>query len=96
VTLLLAVVTGALGGAGSILVVPVLVYLSVSPPFRGITGSLAVAGVTSVIGVVTARHAGNVKLARGITFRLVAIGGAATRASCATAPRGHGAPSPPP
>lgn len=83
-TLVLAVVAGvciglslgALGGGGSILAVPVLVYLLDQSPAQATTGSLVVVGVTSLIGAVTALLAGNVLLARGAAFGVVAIGGA--------------------
>ncbi len=68
---------GALGGGGSILAVPVLVYALDQSPSQATTGSLVVVGVTALIGAVTAHRAGNVLLARGVTFGLVAIGGAA-------------------
>ena len=84
VTLVLAVVAGALiglslgalGGGGSILAVPVLVYALGQSPAQATTGSLVVVGVTSLVGAVTAHRAGNVLLARGVTFGVVAIGGA--------------------
>ena len=83
-TLLLAVVAGALiglslgalGGGGSILAVPVLVYLLDQSASQATTGSLVVVGVTSLTGAITAHRAGNVKPARGVTFGLVAIVGA--------------------
>lgn len=68
---------GALGGGGSILAVPVLVYALGQSPAQATTGSLVVVGVTALIGAVTAYRAGNVLLARGVTFGLVATGGAA-------------------
>ena len=68
---------GALGGGGSILAVPVLVYALGQSPAQATTGSLVVVGVTSLIGAVTAQRGGNVLLGRGVTFGLVAIGGAA-------------------
>ena len=74
---------GALGGGGSILAVPVLVYLLGQDAGQATTGSLVVVGVTSLIGAVTARRAGNVMLGRGVTFGLVAIGGAAAGAKAA-------------
>jgi len=88
VTLLLAIVAGALiglslgalGGGGSILAVPVLVYLLGQDAGQATTGSLVVVGVTSLIGAVTAHRAGNVMLGRGVTFGIVAIGGAAAGA----------------
>ena len=83
-TLLLAVVAGALiglslgalGGGGSILAVPVLVYLLGQSASQATTGSLVVVGVTSLIGAIAAHRAGNVLLGRGLVFGLAAIGGA--------------------
>ena len=71
---------GALGGGGSILAVPVLVYALGQSPAQATTGSLVVVGVTALIGAVTAYRGGNVLLARGLMFGLVAIGGAAVGA----------------
>ena len=71
---------GALGGGGSILAVPVLVYLLDQSAAQATTGSLVVVGVTSLIGAVAAHHAGNVLLGRGAVFGAVAIGGAAVGA----------------
>jgi len=84
VTLVLAIVAGALiglslgalGGGGSILAVPVLVYLLDQSPAQATTGSLVVVGVTSLIGAIAAQRAGNVLFARGAAFGIVAIGGA--------------------
>ena len=67
---------GALGGGGSILAVPVLVYALGQSPVQATTGSLVVVGVTSLLGAVTAYRAGNVLLGRGVAFGLVAVGGA--------------------
>ena len=68
---------GALGGGGSILAVPVLVYALGQSPAQATTGSLVVVGVTSLLGAVTAYRAGNVLLGRGVAFGAVALGGAA-------------------
>lgn len=92
-TLALAVVAGALiglslgalGGGGSILAVPVLVYALGQSPAQATTGSLVVVGVTSLVGAVAAHRAGNVLLARGATFGLVATGGAVAGARASTA-----------
>ena len=92
-TLVLAVVAGALiglslgalGGGGSILAVPVLVYALDQSPAQATTGSLVVVGVTSLVGAVAAHRAGNVLLARGVTFGLVAIGGAVAGARASAA-----------
>jgi uncharacterized protein len=67
---------GALGGGGSILAVPVLVYLLGQSAAQATTGSLVVVGVTALIGAVTAYRAGTVMLGRGISFGVVAVGGA--------------------
>lgn len=67
---------GALGGGGSILAVPVLVYLLGQTAGQATTGSLVVVGVTSLMGAVTAHRAGHVLLGRGVAFGVVAIGGA--------------------
>jgi uncharacterized membrane protein YfcA len=71
---------GALGGGGSILAVPVLVYALGQSPAQATTGSLVVVGVTSLIGAVTAYRSGHVMLARGAAFGAVALGGAAVGA----------------
>jgi len=84
VTLLLAVVAGALiglslgalGGGGSILAVPALVYALGQSPAQATTGSLVVVGATSLIGAWAAYRAGHVLLARGAAFGAVALGGA--------------------
>ncbi len=83
-TLLLAIVAGlliglslgALGGGGSILAVPVLVYALNQSATQATTGSLVVVGVTALIGAATASRAGNVLLSRGVAFGAVAIVGA--------------------
>jgi uncharacterized membrane protein YfcA len=76
---------GALGGGGSILAVPVLVYALGQSPAEATTGSLVVVGVTSLVGAVTAHRAGNVLLGRGLGFGLVATGGAVVGARASTA-----------
>ena len=73
---LIGLALGALGGGGSILAVPVLVYLLDQSPAQATTGSLVIVGVTALIGAVTAARGGQVLLARGTTFGLVAVGGA--------------------
>jgi uncharacterized membrane protein YfcA len=92
VTVLLAAVVGALiglslgalGGGGSILAVPVLVYALGQSPAQATTGSLVVVGVTSLLGAVTAHRAGNVLLGRGVAFGTVALGGAVAGAKAST------------
>ena len=80
---LLGLSLGALGGGGSILAVPVLVYLLGQSPAEATTGSLVVVGVTSAIGAVAAHRHGHVMLGRGVAFGLLAIAGAAAGALAA-------------
>ncbi len=75
--LLIGLSLGALGGGGSVLAVPVLVYALGQSPGQATTGSLVVVGLTSLIGAVTAHRSGNLMLGRGVTFGAVAIAGAA-------------------
>ncbi len=67
---------GALGGGGSILAVPVLVYLLDQSAAQATTGSLVVVGTTSAISAFAAWRAGTALPARGAVFGLVATGGA--------------------
>lgn len=71
---------GALGGGGSILAVPVLVYLVGESPVQASTGSLLIVGISAATGAVAAWRAGNVHLGRGIAFGLVGMIGAAVGA----------------
>jgi uncharacterized membrane protein YfcA len=71
---------GALGGGGSILAVPVLVYGLGQSAAQATTGSLLVVGVTALVGAITAYRSGHVLLTRGIAFGSVAIAGAAVGA----------------
>jgi uncharacterized membrane protein YfcA len=65
---LMGVVLGTLGGGGSILTVPILVYVAGYDPKEAIGMSLAVVGVTSAIGAIGHRHLGNVRLRRAAIF----------------------------
>ncbi|WP_203336219.1 sulfite exporter TauE/SafE family protein [Nocardioides limicola] len=74
--LLIGLSLGVLGGGGSILAVPVLVYLLDQSPAQATTGALVVVGTAALIGAVAAHRVGHVKLGRGVAFGLVAVGGA--------------------
>ncbi len=66
---------GALGGGGSILAVPALVY-GVGESAQGATAtSLLVVGVAALIGVVPHWRRGNVRLAAGLLFGVAGLGG---------------------
>lgn len=83
--LLIGLALGALGGGGSILAVPVLVYLLGQSPAEATTGSLVVVGATAVVGALAARRADHVRLGRGLGFGLAAVGGSVLGARAATA-----------
>jgi uncharacterized membrane protein YfcA len=67
---------GMLGGGGSILTVPVLVYVAHVEPKTAIAMSLAVVGVTSVAGALGHWRAGNVNLRVAVLFGALAMVGA--------------------
>ena len=67
---------GLLGGGGSILAVPIFVYMLGFGAREAIAMSLAVVGVTSLVGATRHWRAGNVKLRVALTFGAVAMLGA--------------------
>src|SRR5699024_2726459 len=69
---------------GSILAVPVLVYLLGQDAVQATTGSLVVVGATSLIAALSAYRAGNVQLGSGLAFGVLAIGGAVLGARAST------------
>jgi uncharacterized protein len=73
--LLIGLSLGALGGGGSILTVPVLVYLLHQPPHAATTGSLLIVGITAAGGVIAHQRAGRVRLAPGIAFGVLGVAG---------------------
>ncbi len=76
---------GALGGGGSILTVPVLVYLLGQPPHQAVTASLLVVAIAAVAGAVSHARAGRVRLSEGAAFGALGIAGSylGSRASAA-------------
>lgn len=62
---------GALGGGGSVLTVPALVYLLGQDPRGAITSSLLIVGVTSLIGLIPHARAGRVRFGQGLVFGLL-------------------------
>jgi uncharacterized protein len=67
---------GALGGGGSILTVPVLVYLLHQPPHAATAGSLLIVGITAAAGMIAHRRAGRVRPGPGIAFGVLGVAGA--------------------
>ena len=74
--LLIGLPLGALGGGGSILTVPVLVYLLHQPPHAATAGSLIIVGITAAAGTIAHQRAGRVRLAPGAAFGLLGVAGA--------------------
>lgn len=86
--MLIGLSLGALGGGGSILTVPVLVYLLHQAPHAATTGSLLVVGITAAGGTIAHMRAGRVRLAPGIAFGVLGVAGsyAGTRLSSSIGP----------
>ncbi len=72
---LIGVSLGALGGGGSILAVPALVYGAGQAPKAATTTSLLIVGLTAVFGMFAHWKAGRVKVGSGLVFGAVGIGG---------------------
>jgi len=66
---------GALGGGGSILAVPALVYAAGQDPKAATTTSLVLVTFTALIGIIPHWRAGRVRFGAGIVFGLAGIGG---------------------
>lgn len=66
---------GALGGGGSILAVPALVYGAGQTPKQATTTSLLLVGITSVIGIIPLWRAGRVRVFAGTMFGILGVGG---------------------
>ncbi len=79
-TLVLAVFVGItlglLGGGGSILTVPLLVYVAGMETKEAIATSLLVVGVTSAVGAISHARAGRVQWRTGLTFGVAGMTGA--------------------
>ena len=73
--LLIGLSLGALGGGGSILTVPGLVYLLHQQPHAATTASLLIVGITALAGMTAHWRVGRVRLAQGITFGVLGVAG---------------------
>lgn len=73
---LIGVALGVLGGGGSILTVPILVYLAGLDAKHAIAMSLFVVGVTSVVGAIPHARAGRVRWRTALLFGATAMAGA--------------------
>lgn len=72
---LIGVSLGALGGGGSILAVPALVYAAGQSPKAATTTSLLIVGVASAVGMSRHWRAGRVRTTLGILFGLAGVPG---------------------
>jgi uncharacterized membrane protein YfcA len=72
---LIGISLGAIGGGGSILAVPALVYAAGQSPKHATTTSLVLVGLTALIGIAPHWRAGRVRFAAGTIFGLAGIGG---------------------
>ncbi|MGZ4726062.1 MAG: sulfite exporter TauE/SafE family protein [Ilumatobacteraceae bacterium] len=66
---------GALGGGGSILAVPALVYAAGQTPKHATTTSLILVALTAMIGIVPHWRARRVRVAAGTIFGVAGVGG---------------------
>jgi uncharacterized membrane protein YfcA len=73
---LIGVSLGALGGGGSILAVPALVYVAGQSPAAATATSLVLVTITSLVGLVPHARAGRVRLVEGLMIGLAGVGGA--------------------
>lgn len=73
---LIGVSLGLLGGGGSILAVPLLVYVADLPPKEAIATSLLVVGATSAVGVIPHARAHRVRWRTGLIFGVAGMTGA--------------------
>lgn len=80
---------GLLGGGGSILTVPIFVYVLGLDPKPAIAMSLVVVGTTSLVGAVRHWGDGNVNLKVALTFAPVAMAGSYLGARLSTLISGH-------
>ena len=86
--LLIGLSLGALGGGGSILTVPALVYVLGQDTKAATTGSLLIVGVTALAGLAAHAREGRVRLMQGLVFGLLGIAGswAGSRLSASVPP----------
>ncbi|MFG1799470.1 sulfite exporter TauE/SafE family protein [Micromonospora carbonacea] len=73
---LIGISLGLLGGGGSILAVPLLVYVADLPAKEAIATSLLVVGATSAVGVLPHARAHRVRWRTGLVFGLAGMTGA--------------------
>jgi uncharacterized membrane protein YfcA len=73
---MIGLLLGAVGGGGSILTVPILVYVLGQGVHEATATSLAIVGTTALIGAIVQSRAGRVDARTALTFGGAGIGGA--------------------
>ncbi len=76
VGIVIGLTLGALGGGGSILTVPALVYLLGQGVPAATTGSLVIVGVSALVAAARHRAAGQVRVSAGVAFGALGMIGA--------------------
>lgn len=71
----IGITLGALGGGGSILTVPALVYLLGQDAHSATTASLVIVGATALAGSVAHFRGGQVRVAEGLVFGAIGVAG---------------------
>lgn len=86
---LIGLALGALGGGGSILTVPALVYVLGQDPRDATTSSLVIVGITALMALVPHARAGRVQFGQGLLFGALGTAGsfAGTALSRSVAPK---------
>lgn len=82
--LLIGLALGALGGGGSILTVPALVYVLGQDPRTATTSSLLIVGVTSLMALAPHARAGRVRFGQGLMFGALGTAGSFAGSALAT------------
>ncbi|MEA5599194.1 sulfite exporter TauE/SafE family protein [Rivularia sp. UHCC 0363] len=77
---------GLMGGGGSVLALPVLVYVMGVPPKSAIAMTLVIVGTVSLLGLIPHWRAGNVNLKTALVFGSATMVGTFTGAKIATLP----------
>ncbi|MEO8555659.1 MAG: sulfite exporter TauE/SafE family protein [Actinomycetota bacterium] len=73
--LFIGLTLGALGGGGSILTVPALVYVLGQDTHAATTGSLLIVGVSALAGTVAQHRGGRVRVVQGAVFGVLGFAG---------------------
>jgi len=72
-SLLIGLALGLLGGGGSILAIPVLIYLFAIEPVRASAYSLFIVGTASLMGTIGKHNEGNVSVRTGVLFGIPTV-----------------------